>query len=38
MIPADRWRNVLTGADVGGGEQRLAVVLSEAPVALLERM
>jgi len=38
MIPAGRWRNVLTGADVAGGEQRLAVMLSEAPVALLEQV
>lgn len=37
VIPAGRWRNALTGADIAGGAQRLAVLLTEAPVALLER-
>jgi (1->4)-alpha-D-glucan 1-alpha-D-glucosylmutase len=37
LIPVGPWRNVLTGDDVMGGEQRLAQVLSEAPIALLER-
>jgi (1->4)-alpha-D-glucan 1-alpha-D-glucosylmutase len=37
LLPAGPWRNALTGEDVQGGEQRLAELLSEAPIALLER-
>jgi (1->4)-alpha-D-glucan 1-alpha-D-glucosylmutase len=36
-LPEGRWRDALTGHDVGGGEQRLETLLDEAPVALLER-
>ena len=36
-LPEGRWRDALTGRDVGGGEQRLETLLDEAPVALLER-
>jgi (1->4)-alpha-D-glucan 1-alpha-D-glucosylmutase len=37
LLPAGPWRNALTGVGVAGGEQRLAGLLSEAPIALLER-
>jgi (1->4)-alpha-D-glucan 1-alpha-D-glucosylmutase len=37
LMPAGAWRNALTGEDVTGGEQRLAELLTEAPIALLER-
>jgi (1->4)-alpha-D-glucan 1-alpha-D-glucosylmutase len=36
-LPDGRWRDALTGRDVGGGEQRLERLLDDAPVALLER-
>ncbi|MFZ0179932.1 MAG: malto-oligosyltrehalose synthase [Candidatus Dormiibacterota bacterium] len=36
-LPDGRWRDALTGHEVRGGEQRLATLLDEAPVALLER-
>jgi (1->4)-alpha-D-glucan 1-alpha-D-glucosylmutase len=36
-LPEGSWRDALTGRDVNGGEQRLATLLDEAPVALLER-
>jgi (1->4)-alpha-D-glucan 1-alpha-D-glucosylmutase len=37
LLPAGPWRNGLTGEDVQGGEQPLAALLREAPIALLER-
>jgi (1->4)-alpha-D-glucan 1-alpha-D-glucosylmutase len=37
LVPAGPWRNALTGEDVTGGEQRLAELLGDAPIALLER-
>jgi (1->4)-alpha-D-glucan 1-alpha-D-glucosylmutase len=37
LVPAGPWRNALTGEDVKGGEQRLAELLGDAPIALLER-
>ncbi|HET7488122.1 MAG TPA: malto-oligosyltrehalose synthase [Acidimicrobiales bacterium] len=36
-LPPGRWRNLLDGADVGGGEVALAGLLGAFPVALLER-
>jgi maltooligosyltrehalose synthase len=36
-MPAGPWSNLLTGEDVTGGEQQLAELLSDAPIALLER-
>jgi len=37
LLPAGPWRNALTGEEVAAGEQRLGNLLSEAPIALLER-
>ncbi len=37
QLPTGPWRNVLTHDEVSGGEQRLAVLLAHAPIALLER-
>ncbi|HEX8002904.1 MAG TPA: malto-oligosyltrehalose synthase [Mycobacteriales bacterium] len=36
-LPGGRWRDVLTGDEVEGGERAVAEVLSRFPVALLER-
>jgi len=36
-VPAGRWRNVLTGAEVDGGPGPLEHLLATFPVALLER-
>jgi (1->4)-alpha-D-glucan 1-alpha-D-glucosylmutase len=37
QMPSGSWRNALTGEVITGGEQRLGALLTEAPVALLER-
>jgi (1->4)-alpha-D-glucan 1-alpha-D-glucosylmutase len=37
QLPEGRWRDVLTGSEFDGGEQRIQAVLAHAPVALLER-
>jgi (1->4)-alpha-D-glucan 1-alpha-D-glucosylmutase len=37
QLPSGPWRSALTQDEVSGGEQRLAVLLADAPVALLER-
>jgi (1->4)-alpha-D-glucan 1-alpha-D-glucosylmutase len=34
-LPSGRWRNVLSGVDVSGGECRIGDLLSQFPVALL---
>jgi (1->4)-alpha-D-glucan 1-alpha-D-glucosylmutase len=36
-LPAGTWRDVLTGRSIAGGAQPIAVVLADAPVALLEK-
>jgi (1->4)-alpha-D-glucan 1-alpha-D-glucosylmutase len=36
QVPEGRWRDVFTGAEIDGGEQRMHKVLADAPVALLE--
>jgi len=36
-VPAGRWRNRLTGAEVAGGRVRVSALLVEFPVALLVR-
>jgi (1->4)-alpha-D-glucan 1-alpha-D-glucosylmutase len=37
-LPAGRWRDVLTGAEVDGGARPVAELLAGFPVALLERL
>ena len=37
-LPAGRWRNVLAGDEVVGGDVRVASLLERFPVALLERV
>ena len=37
QVPAGRWRDVLTGREIGAGTQLLDRLLDEAPIALLER-
>jgi (1->4)-alpha-D-glucan 1-alpha-D-glucosylmutase len=37
LMPAGPWHNLLTGEHVTGGAQPLAELLSNAPIALLER-
>jgi (1->4)-alpha-D-glucan 1-alpha-D-glucosylmutase len=36
QLPEGRWRDVFTGCEIDGGEQRMHKVLADAPVALLE--
>jgi (1->4)-alpha-D-glucan 1-alpha-D-glucosylmutase len=36
-LPQGRWRNRLTGAEVGGSKVLIAEVLKDFPVALLAR-
>jgi (1->4)-alpha-D-glucan 1-alpha-D-glucosylmutase len=38
QLPAGRWRNRLTGGEIAGGHALLENLLSEFPVALLERI
>jgi len=37
VLPAGAWRNAFTGQELTGGEQPIAGVLAQVPVALLER-